>query len=137
MTPQNIQGFTRSLTHFNVGDDCPVFDGLYEFCARYTGASMEGASKLNNQQCDIAINWWVASLQHFMYFFDNQIFRSGGLHHAKKFEASGFCYVNDIVIAILELLKVHQRVLYIDIDIHHGDGVQEAFYLTDRVMTVI
>lgn len=73
---------------------------------------------LNNGLCDIAINW------------------SGGLHHAKKFEASGFCYVNDIVIAILELLKYHARVLYIDIDIHHGDGVQEAFYLTDRVMTV-
>ena len=79
---------------------------------------MEGAAMLNNSQCDIAINW------------------SGGLHHAKKFEASGFCYVNDIVIGILELLKVHPRVLYIDIDIHYGDGVQEAFYLTDRVMTV-
>ena len=50
--------------------------------------------------------------------------------------ASGFCFVNDIVISILELLKYHQRVLYIDIDIHHGDGVQEAFYNTDRVMTV-
>lgn len=50
--------------------------------------------------------------------------RSGGLHHAKKFEASGFCYVNDIVVAILELLKYHQRVLYVDIDIHHGDGVR-------------
>nr|XP_012419950.1 PREDICTED: histone deacetylase 1 isoform X2 [Odobenus rosmarus divergens] len=50
--------------------------------------------------------------------------------------ASGFCYVNDIVLAILELLKYHQRVLYIDIDIHHGDGVEEAFYTTDRVMTV-
>jgi len=70
------------------------------------------------EQADIAINW------------------SGGLHHAKKYEASGFCYVNDIVVAILELLKYHPRVLYIDIDIHHGDGVQEAFYLTDRVMTV-
>ena len=70
------------------------------------GASMEGAAKLNNGQCDIAINW------------------AGGLHHAKKFEASGFCYVNDIVIGILELLKVFPRVLYIDIDIHHGDGVQ-------------
>ena len=44
--------------------------------------------------------------------------------------------MNDIVLAILELLKYHQRVLYIDIDIHHGDGVQEAFYLTDRVMTL-
>ena len=70
------------------------------------------------QAADIAINW------------------AGGLHHAKKSEASGFCYVNDIVLAILELLKYHQRVLYIDIDIHHGDGVEEAFYTTDRVMTV-
>ena len=75
---------------------------------------------------------------------------SGGLHHAKRNAASGFCYVNDIVLAILELLKYHARVLYIDIDIHHGDGVEEsyplkslqcvlttrAFYTTDRVMTV-
>merc|ERR1719232_575746 len=119
VSPNNIQSFSKSLTHYNVGAaDCPVFDGLYEFCSRYTGASMDGAVKLNNGECDIAINW------------------AGGLHHAKKFEASGFCYVNDIVVAILELLKVHPRVLYIDIDIHHGDGVQEAFYLTDRVMTV-
>ncbi|VAI57090.1 unnamed protein product [Triticum turgidum subsp. durum] len=49
---------------------------------------------------------------------------------------SFLCYVNDIVLAILELLKHHQRVLYVDIDIHHGDGVEEAFYTTDRVMTV-
>lgn len=54
----------------------------------------------------------------------------------KKSEASGFCYVNDIVLGILELLRYHQRVLYIDIDVHHGDGVEEAFYTTDRVMTV-
>lgn len=51
-------------------------------------------------------------------------------------QASGFCYVNDIVLAILELLKYHDRVLYIDIDIHHGDGVEEAFLTTNRVMTV-
>jgi len=119
VNPANIQSFNKSLTHYNVGAaDCPVFDGLYEFCTRYTGASLEAAEKLNSETADIAINW------------------SGGLHHAKKFEASGFCYVNDIVVAILELLKYHPRVLYIDIDIHHGDGVQEAFYLTDRVMTV-
>ena len=60
----------------------------------------------------------------------------GGLHHAKAAEASGFCYVNDIVISIIELLKVYKRVLYIDVDIHHGDGVEEAFYTTDRVMTL-
>ncbi|XP_033636337.1 histone deacetylase 3-like [Asterias rubens] len=118
VTPQNIQTFTKHLSHFNVGDDCPVFPGLFDFCSMYTGATLEGTTKLNNNLCDIAVNW------------------AGGLHHAKKFEASGFCYVNDIVIGILELLKYHPRVLYIDIDIHHGDGVQEAFYLTDRVMTV-
>lgn len=118
VTPYNKATFQKVITQFNVGDDCPVFEGLYEFCSRYTGASLQGACQLNDKVADIAINW------------------SGGLHHAKKFEASGFCYVNDIVIAILELLKYHPRVLYIDIDIHHGDGVQEAFYLTDRVMTV-
>lgn len=96
------------------------------------------ARKLVAGTTDIAINW------------------TGGLHHAKKAEASGFCYVNDIVLAILELLRyvrsafarrtdeltfirtrrVHARVLYIDIDIHHGDGVQEAFYNSNRVLTV-
>jgi histone deacetylase 1/2 len=76
------------------------------------------AIKLNRGESDIAINW------------------GGGLHHAKKSEASGFCYVNDINLAILELLRYHQRVLYIDIDNHHGDGVEEAFFTTDRVMTV-
>jgi len=118
VTPQNLPQYSKYLSSFNVGDDCPVFEGLFDFCSMYTGASLEGAIKLNNNCCDIAINW------------------SGGLHHAKKSEASGFCYVNDIVIGILELLKYHPRVLYIDIDVHHGDGVQEAFYLTDRVMTV-
>lgn len=67
--------------------------------------------------------------------FDTAINFSGGLHHAKQSEASGFCYINDVVLSILELLKYYQRVLYIDIDIHHGDGVEEAFYCTDRVMT--
>ncbi|KJE97488.1 histone deacetylase-3 [Capsaspora owczarzaki ATCC 30864] len=118
VTPDNLSQFSQALSRFNVGEDCPVFDGVYDFCSIYTGASLQGAAKLNLQTSDIAVNW------------------SGGLHHAKKFEASGFCYVNDIVIAILELLKYHPRVLYIDIDIHHGDGVQEAFYTTDRVMTV-
>ena len=61
---------------------------------------------------------------------------AGGLHHAKKAEASGFCYVNDIAVGIIELLKYHPRVMYLDIDVHHGDGVQDAFFLTDRVMTV-
>jgi len=116
--PGNTTDFNKEMQRFNVGEDCPVFDGLFEFCRISSGGSVAGAVKLNKQQADIAINW------------------AGGLHHAKKSEASGFCYVNDIVLGILELLKYHQRVLYIDIDIHHGDGVEEAFYTTDRVMTV-
>jgi len=47
VTPQNIQGFNKSLSSFNVGDDCPVFDGLFDFCSMYTGASLEGAGNKN------------------------------------------------------------------------------------------
>lgn len=77
--------------------DNPVFDGIYDFCSMYTGASLgnpfrsfltpDAASRLNQGLNQVCINW------------------SGGLHHAKKAEASGFCYINDIVLAILELLK--------------------------------
>ncbi|KAF2755004.1 hypothetical protein EJ05DRAFT_513329 [Pseudovirgaria hyperparasitica] len=118
VTPDNMDSYSKEQGKYNVGDDCPVFDGLFEFCGISAGGSMEGAARLNRGKCDVAINW------------------AGGLHHAKKAEASGFCYVNDIVLGIIELLRFKQRVLYIDIDVHHGDGVEEAFYTTDRVMTV-
>ncbi|CAG8454144.1 7566_t:CDS:10 [Ambispora gerdemannii] len=118
VTPNNADDHLKEQVKFSVGDDCPVFDGLLEYCQITAGGSLEGAARLNYGLCDIAVNW------------------AGGLHHAKKAEASGFCYVNDIVIAILELLRHHSRVLYIDIDVHHGDGVEEAFYTTDRVMTL-
>ncbi|KAK0405531.1 hypothetical protein QR680_018041 [Steinernema hermaphroditum] len=116
-TPDNLKQFNKQMLKFNVGEDCPVFDGLFEFCQLSSGGSIAAAVKLNKAKADIAINWM------------------GGLHHAKKAEASGFCYSNDIVLGILELLKYHKRVLYVDIDVHHGDGVEEAFYTTDRVMT--
>jgi len=118
VTPDNMEAYAKEQSKYNVGDDCPVFDGLFEFCGISAGGSMEGAARLNRGKCDVAINW------------------AGGLHHAKKSEASGFCYINDIVLGIIELLRFKQRVLYIDIDVHHGDGVEEAFYTTDRVMTV-
>ncbi|KAF2469172.1 uncharacterized protein BDR25DRAFT_304668 [Lindgomyces ingoldianus] len=117
VTPDNMDNFAKEQSKYNVGDDCPVFDGLFEFCGISAGGTMEGAARLNRGKCDVAVNW------------------AGGLHHAKKSEASGFCYVNDIVLGIIELLRYKQRVLYIDIDVHHGDGVEEAFYTTDRVMT--
>jgi histone deacetylase 1/2 len=72
---------------YNIGDDCPVFDGLFEFCQISASGSLGGAAKLNKGDADVCINW------------------AGGLHHAKRSEASGFCYVNDCVLAILELLK--------------------------------
>ncbi|KAJ1647682.1 histone deacetylase [Coemansia asiatica] len=117
VTPENASQFQRELSKYNFEEDCPVFDGMFDLFSLSAGSSMEGAARLNRGLSDICINW------------------SGGLHHAKKCEASGFCYINDIVLAILELLRHHQRVLYIDIDVHHGDGVEEAFYTTDRVMT--
>ncbi|EFP09707.1 hypothetical protein GCK72_025252 [Caenorhabditis remanei] len=117
-TPDNLNRLGGGMLKYNVGEDCPVFDGLFEFCQLSSGGSLAAAIKLNKKRADIAINWM------------------GGLHHAKKGEASGFCYTNDIVLGILELLKYHKRVLYVDIDVHHGDGVEEAFYTTDRVMTV-
>ncbi|KAJ3115713.1 histone deacetylase [Physocladia obscura] len=119
VTPDNARAFSKFLSRFSVGNngDCPIFEGLYDFCRLSAGGSIEASRKLCSGS-DIAINW------------------SGGLHHAKKFEASGFCYVNDIVLGILQLLRIYPRVVYIDIDVHHGDGVQEAFYQSDRVMTV-
>ncbi|KRX05812.1 hypothetical protein PPERSA_02344 [Pseudocohnilembus persalinus] len=105
---------------FSIGivPDNPGFEGVYTFSQLSAGGSIDAAHLIINDMANIAINY------------------GGGLHHAKKREASGFCYINDIVLCILELLKVYPRVLYIDIDVHHGDGVEEAFCLTNRVMTV-
>lgn len=119
VSPETLNKLPRgTLDKFNIGDDCPIFQGMFEYSSLYAGASIDASRKLINEQSDIAINW------------------SGGLHHAKKNNPSGFCYVNDIVLAALNLLRYYPRVLYIDIDLHHGDGVQEAFYTTDRVFTV-
>ncbi|CCO26445.1 histone deacetylase 1/2 [Rhizoctonia solani AG-1 IB] len=117
VSPETAEELTGNGTRFLVGEDNPAWDGLFEFCSISAGGSISAAQRLNSGTADIAVNW------------------AGGLHHAKKREASGFCYVNDIVLGILELLRQFPRVLYIDIDCHHGDGVEEAFYTTDRVFT--
>lgn len=70
-TPWNQHELKDESQQYNINDDCPVFDGLYDFIRLYAGASIEAANKINSGMCDIAINW------------------SGGLHHAKKGEASG------------------------------------------------
>jgi histone deacetylase HOS2 len=121
-TPPKHEHDAVDLGPFNLstspGADCPVFDGMSKYLFLYTGATLAATNQLTTGQSDIAINW------------------SGGLHHAHRAEASGFCYINDIVLAILDMLRVHARVLYIDIDVHHGDGVEEAFQRQPRVMTL-
>ncbi|KAI0737848.1 histone deacetylase RPD3 [Daedaleopsis nitida] len=117
VTHDNARRLTYQGTRFLVGEDNPPFEGVFEFSSISAGGSIAAAKRLMEGEADIAINW------------------AGGLHHAKKREASGFCYINDIVLGILEMLRYVPRVLYIDIDCHHGDGVEEAFYTTDRVMT--
>jgi acetoin utilization protein AcuC len=82
------------------------------------GASLKAADLVDNNEAAIAFNI------------------AGGLHHAHASRASGFCYVNDPVIVIQSLVKRGRRVAYIDIDAHHADGVQEAFYNTDKVLTI-
>ncbi|KAF2454552.1 hypothetical protein BDY21DRAFT_290979 [Lineolata rhizophorae] len=118
VNPLNMEDWKAERDRFGFGDDCPVFDGMWDYVSLYGGASLQAARTLMSHEADIAINW------------------SGGLHHAKKSAASGFCYVNDIVLAIQEMLRHHARVLYVDIDVHHGDGVEQAFWSTDRVCTL-
>lgn len=104
---------------FGLGsDDNPVFRGLLDWSELVAGASLQAASLVGSGEVDIAFTI------------------AGGLHHALPSRASGFCYINDAVIAILSLLKDGKRVAYIDIDAHHGDGVQDAFYRTDKVLTI-
>lgn len=98
--------------------DNPVFPGLWEWSLFHTGASLQCARLVAEGKAHIAFNI------------------AGGLHHAIADRASGFCYVNDPVLAILHFLDQGQRVMYLDIDAHHGDGVQRAFYEDPRVLTV-
>ena len=98
--------------------DNPVFPGMWDWSVLQTGASLQCAQRVSEGRARIAFNI------------------AGGLHHAHSNRASGFCYVNDPVLAIDHFLERGKRVLYLDIDAHHGDGVQWAFYEDPRVMTV-
>ncbi|MGE5172451.1 MAG: acetoin utilization protein AcuC [Betaproteobacteria bacterium] len=98
--------------------DNPVFAGMFDWSRLIAGASLKAADLVDSGEAGVAFNI------------------SGGLHHAHASQASGFCYVNDPVLAITSLVGRGRRVAYIDIDAHHGDGVQEAFYETDKVLTI-
>jgi acetoin utilization protein AcuC len=99
-------------------EECPVFKGMYEYAALACGATAEGARLILEGERHIAFN------------------PSGGYHHAGPAYASGFCYINDVVIGCLLLADRLDRVLFVDIDVHHGDGVQNAFYDRRDVCTL-
>ena len=109
----------RAASAFGLGPgDNPVFRGVWD-CARLVG----GGSLL---AADLIARGDVDRVFHF----------AGGLHHAVDQRASGFCYVNDAVLAIMRLRERGLRVAYVDIDAHHGDGVQAAFYRDPNVLTI-
>lgn len=104
---------------FNIGPgDNPAYEGMYDAAMLSTGGSMRCVELLLDEGFDAAFNI------------------SGGLHHAMPNHAYGFCVFNDPVMAINELVRRGLRVAYVDIDCHHGDGVQLAYYDTDQVLTI-
>ena len=108
----------RADFRYGLGDaECPVFAGLYDCAALGAGATFE-AVRMVEEGFDAAFNL------------------AGGWHHAHRAKASGFSYINDAALAINWLTARGRRVVYLDIDAHHGDGVQEAFYDTDQVLTI-
>jgi acetoin utilization protein AcuC len=105
---------------FGLGtDDDPVFAGMYDASALIAGGSRDAAAEV-----------WGGNALHAVNI-------AGGLHHAMPGQASGFCVFNDVVLAIRTLLALGaSKVAYVDVDVHHGDGVQVAFYDDPRVLTV-
>ena len=110
----------RVARMFGLGtEDNPVFPGMHEASALVTGATLAAARAV-----------WSGSAQHGASI-------AGGMHHAMAAHASGFGVYNDVAVAIAWLLgQGAERVGYVDIDAHHGDGVQAAFYADPRVLTI-
>ncbi len=102
---------------FGTGDN-PVFPGIFEASRLYTGGSLQAAVAIAEGRADVAVNI------------------AGGLHHAHHARAAGFCVFNDCAVALRRLRERYERVAYVDIDVHHGDGVQELFYDDPAVLTI-
>jgi acetoin utilization protein AcuC len=100
-------------------DDNPTFAGMHHASAHVVGATVEAARRM-----------WSGEVQHAANV-------TGGLHHAMPDRASGFCVYNDVAVAIRWLLdQGAQRVAYVDVDVHHGDGVEKVFWDDPRVLTI-
>jgi len=116
----NSGSFDFTMLEYGLGTgDNPVFKGVYDFSLLVLGATLLGAELIRSGQADLVFS------------------PVGGLHHSGYAHAEGFCYVNDIVIAIKRLLRAgFKKILYVDIDAHHGNGVQDAFNDTDDVLFI-
>lgn len=100
-------------------DDNPVFPGMHRAAAHIVGASLEAFRRVWSRESLHAVNI------------------TGGLHHAMRGRASGFCIYNDVAIGIQHLLdQGAERVAYVDVDVHHGDGVERIFWNEPRVLTI-
>lgn len=109
----------RANFFYGLGDvENPVFHGLYDWASLVCGGTIEAVRQVVDGGCRAAFNM------------------AGGWHHAHAARASGFSYLNDAVVAIQGAVRRGLRVAYVDIDAHHGDGVQNAFYDSDRVLTI-
>lgn len=98
--------------------DCPIFRGMYDYAVLAAGATLVGARMILAGEANVAFN------------------PSGGYHHAFPEKAAGFCYINDNALACTILAEAGKRVLYLDVDVHNGDGVAYAFYRRSDVMTI-
>lgn len=111
--------FKEEWLRYGLGTtECPIYRGVYDYHLLAAGATLLGVKLIHEEGVDIVFN------------------PTGGFHHAGRDFASGFCYINDAVLAAGTFRKLKKRVLYIDIDAHHGDQVQEAFYGSSKVMTI-
>jgi acetoin utilization protein AcuC len=109
----------RANFRYGLGDiENPIFPGVFDWALLGCGGTIEAARLVVEEGVRVVFNM------------------AGGYHHAHAARASGFSYLNDAVVAIQDLVRRGLRVAYVDIDAHHGDGVQEAFYTTDQVLTV-
>ena len=115
---EDLKGDPRLLKYGLGTEDNPVFSGVLDFSLLTAGATLLGAKKIADGEIQVAFN------------------PVGGFHHAARDHAEGFCYVNDIAVAVIQLLKKGLRVAFVDIDAHHGNGVQDAFYADDRVLVI-
>jgi acetoin utilization protein AcuC len=98
--------------------ECPVFKGVYEYAVLAAGATITGARLILDGEVDVAFN------------------PSGGFHHAHPELAAGFCYINDVALACEVFAEHGKKVLYLDVDVHCGDGVAAFFYNRSDVMTI-